>query len=66
LPCPLKKVADLPKASGALLAAVAEGELSTTEASELARLVDAHIRAIELRDVERDGGSRVTTWSVGC
>ena len=63
---PLKKVADLPKAAGALLAAVAEGELSPTEASELARLVDAHIRAIELRNVERDGGSRVTTWSVGC
>jgi len=43
--------ADLPKASGALLAAVAERELSPAEAAELARLVDAHVRALEASDL---------------
>jgi hypothetical protein len=34
-----------------LLAAVAEGELSPLEASELAKLVDAHVRAITATDI---------------
>lgn len=45
-------VADLPSATGALLVAVAEGELSPLEASELAKLVDAHVRAITLTDID--------------
>ena len=43
---------DLPKASGALLAAVAEGEITPAEAAELARLVETHAKAIEVNEIE--------------
>jgi hypothetical protein len=49
---PLETAADLPKASAALLAAVAEGEVTPSEAAELAHLVETHIRAIEVSDLE--------------
>jgi hypothetical protein len=42
---------DLPKASGALLEAVAAGELTPSEAAELGKLVEAHVRAIEVTDM---------------
>jgi hypothetical protein len=49
---PLDAIEDVPKATAALIAGVAEGEITPGEAAELARLVDAHIRAIELAELE--------------
>jgi hypothetical protein len=48
----IETTADLPKASGALLEAVASGELTPSEAAELGKLVEAHVKAIELTDVQ--------------
>src|SRR3954468_373280 len=48
---PIETTADLPKASGALLEAVASGELTPSEAAELGKLVEAHVRAIEVTDI---------------
>jgi DNA-binding GntR family transcriptional regulator len=45
------RVEDLTKATGALLSAVAAGELTPSEAAELARLVDSHVKAIEATDL---------------
>jgi hypothetical protein len=45
-------LADLPKASAGLLEAVAAGELTTTEAGDLSKVLDAHLRALELTDIE--------------
>ncbi len=50
---PLETAADLPKASAALLAAVAEGEVTPSEAAELARLVETHAKAIEVNELEK-------------
>ena len=44
--------ADIVKVSGALLEAVASGELTPSEAAELGKLVDAHVKAIEATDVQ--------------
>jgi len=49
---PIETSADLTRATGALLAAVAEGELTPSEAAELGKLVDAHVKAIEVTDVQ--------------
>lgn len=49
---PIETTADLPKATGALLTAVASGEPTPFEAAELGKLVDAHVRAIEVTDVQ--------------
>ncbi len=40
------------KASAALLGAVASGELTPSEAAELGKLVEAHVRAIEATEIE--------------
>ena len=48
----IEAMADLPKASGALLDAVASGELTPSEAAELGKLVEAHVKAIELTNVQ--------------
>ena len=44
-------VADLPKATDALLKAVAAGEITPSEAADVGRAVDAHVRAIETADL---------------
>ena len=44
--------ADVVKASAALLSAVASGELTPSEAAELGKLVEAHVRAIEATDIQ--------------
>lgn len=49
---PIETTADLPKATNALLQAVASGELTPSEASDIGKAVDAHVRAIELTDVQ--------------
>ncbi len=49
----IESVADLTKASAALLQAVASGELTPAEAAELGKLVEAHVRAIEATEFQR-------------
>ena len=44
---------DLPKATHAIMAAVAKGELTPSEAAELGKLVDAHAKAIEVTDLHQ-------------
>lgn len=44
--------ADLVKASGAILAAVADGCLTPSEAKEIAGILATHARAIEIQDLE--------------
>jgi hypothetical protein len=44
--------ADAVKASAALLGAVASGELTPSEAAELGKLVEAHIKALEATEFE--------------
>jgi hypothetical protein len=48
----IETTADLPKASAALLEAVASGELTPSEAAELGKLVEAHVRAIEATELQ--------------
>ena len=48
----ISTTADVVKASAALLQAVASGELTPSEAAELGKLVEAHVKAIELTDVQ--------------
>jgi Family of unknown function (DUF5681) len=48
----IETAADLMKASAALLQAVAAGELTPGEAGDVAKLIDAHVRAIEITDVQ--------------
>src|SRR6478672_6677485 len=48
----IESVADVTKASAALLEAVASGELTPSEAAELGKLVEAHVKAIELTDIQ--------------
>jgi hypothetical protein len=50
----IEKTQDLRKASAAIIAAVAAGELTPSEASDLAKPVDTHIRAIELDELEKE------------
>jgi hypothetical protein len=45
-------LADLPKASQGLLEAVADGTLTATEAGDLSKVLDSHLRALELTDIE--------------
>src|SRR5262249_37565586 len=47
---PVTSAADAVQASGALVAAVAEGELTPSEAGELGKLVEAYIKALEATD----------------
>tara|TARA_R110002167_G_scaffold27139_11_gene92624 strand:+ start:1447 stop:1887 length:441 start_codon:yes stop_codon:yes gene_type:complete len=44
---------DHPKAIGAILAAVAAGELTAAEAEGLTRILTAHGKAIEMSDIEQ-------------
>ena len=48
----IETTADLPKASAALLEAVASGELTPSEAAELGKLVEAHVKAIEATQLQ--------------
>lgn len=62
----IEEAADLPKATSALLHGVAAGEITPSEAAELSRLIDAHVKAIETNDLaqrlealeQAAGGSR--------
>jgi hypothetical protein len=48
----LETAADAVRASSAIAEAVAEGELTPSEAGELAKLIDGFTRAIEVYDLE--------------
>lgn len=48
----IETIADLPKASAALLDAVAAGELTPSEANELGKLIEAHVRAVEVSNLD--------------
>ena len=50
---PIETTDDLPKATGAIVAAVAAGELTPSEASEVAKTLDVHVRAIEATELHR-------------
>lgn len=46
----IETAADLTKATQALMQGVADGEITPSEAAELSKLVDAHVKAIEAVD----------------
>jgi hypothetical protein len=48
----LETAADAVKAASAIAQAVAEGELTPSEAGELAKLIDGFTRAIEVHELE--------------
>ena len=48
----IETIADAAKASGALLNAVASGELTPSEAAELGKLIEAHVKAVEATEIE--------------
>ncbi len=48
----MEQTSDVVKASAALLDAVASGELTPSEAAELGKLVEAHVKAIELTEIQ--------------
>jgi len=50
---PITDVADVAKAMTAITAAVAEGAITPGEGAEVAKVVDALVRAIEASDFDR-------------
>ncbi|KAA0122857.1 hypothetical protein CIW48_15560 [Methylobacterium sp. P1-11] len=50
---PIATTDDLPKATGAIVAAVAAGELTPAEAAEISKTLDVHVRAIEATELHR-------------
>jgi hypothetical protein len=50
---PIADVADVAKAMAAITAAVAEGAITPGEAVEVAKVVDAYVRAIEASDFDQ-------------
>jgi hypothetical protein len=44
---------DLPRATRAIMDAVSVGDITPSEAAELGKLVDAHVRALEVSDVNK-------------
>ena len=49
----IETMEDIVKASRAVLAAVAAGDLTPAEAAELGRLLDTHVKAVEALDLEQ-------------
>lgn len=50
---PIETTDDLPRATGAIVAAVAAGELTPGEAAEISKTLDVHVRALEATDLHR-------------
>jgi hypothetical protein len=48
----VESIGDLPKVTEAILQAVAEGEVTPSEAESLVRLIDVHRKTVELADIE--------------
>jgi hypothetical protein len=49
----LETVTDAPAATAAIVAAVAAADITVSEGSELARLVDTYVRAVEASDLDK-------------
>lgn len=49
----IETASDLPRATSALLHAVAAGDITPSEASDLGRTLDAHVRAVEAADLHQ-------------
>ena len=49
---PVESAADAARAQGALIAAVAAGEITPSEAGDLAKLVDSYVKALEASEFE--------------
>ncbi|WP_264050419.1 DUF5681 domain-containing protein [Methylobacterium flocculans] len=49
----IETASDLPRATSALLQAVAAGDITPSEASDLGRAIDAHVRAVEAADLHQ-------------
>lgn len=49
----IETVDDLPAATRAIMEAVSVGDITPSEAAELGKLVDAHVRAIEVSDINK-------------
>lgn len=49
---PIETTADVVKATGAMLKAVADGEITPSEAAELSKLVAAHVSAVQAHDLD--------------
>lgn len=49
----INTVDDLPAATRAIMGAVSVGDITPSEAAELGKLVDAHVRAIEVSDITK-------------
>lgn len=47
----IETAADIPKATAALLEAVASGEITPAESADIGRAVDAHLKAIETHEL---------------
>ena len=50
---PIDTADDLPRATGAVCAAMAAGELTPIEAAEISKTLDVHVRAIEATDLHK-------------
>lgn len=50
---PIDSVQDAANASGALLQAVAEGEITPSEAGEITKIIETHIRILEVSEIEQ-------------
>lgn len=50
---PMESSADLPAVTAAMLQAVAHGELTPSEATAMAGLIEAHRKALETEELER-------------
>ena len=61
----MRTLADLPDAVGAIIVAVGEGKLTTTEAAALAGLLAAQREAIEAASVDRESPRSRTTRQCG-
>jgi hypothetical protein len=48
---PIKTAADALTATGALVAAVAAGDLTPSEAAELSKLIEAYVKSLEVTDL---------------
>ena len=58
---PIKEVEDLPKALGAVLQAVAQGEITPSEGQTLTQMIEAYRKGFEATDLE----ARVTALEKG-
>ena len=48
----LQTITDAPKAIGAIVGAVASGELSISEAGDLSKIIESYVRSVEALDLE--------------